>query len=297
MKEPLYKSSVLKDVLRRHGFTTKKSFGQNFLTDSGVLRDIVEAAAAPTGDPNAPMAVLEIGPGVGTLTQALAEAGFSRIVAIEKDRTLLPVLRETLADYPAVEIVSGDALRMNWEEVLPPPDGPLRVRVVANLPYYITTPLLFKALAFRSRIDRIVVMVQREVAERIVATRGKDYGALSLAVQYYSQPTIIRTVPPSAFLPNPAVDSAVVAMTVTPRALSEEEEAQFFRIVRASFQKRRKTLLNCLAAEFSELSKAEVSEWLTRVGINGERRGETLSMEEFIRIACDGRCLNVCKLE
>lgn len=299
MSEPLYAPSVARKVLERHGFTIKKSFGQNFLIDRSVLDDIVEAAleGEETASGQVIKAAIEIGPGIGTLTQALAENGFRPVIAIEKDRHLIPLLADTLADYPDVHVIEGDALAVDVSEILAKvractPDPQVSLRLVANLPYYITTPLIMRVLEARWPLHSAVVMVQKEVAKRMVASPGtKDYGALSVAVRYYSQPTLVRTVPPGCFLPNPGVDSAVVRLLIRVEPVASDVPRElFFRIVRAAFGQRRKTLANALRAEFTELSRDSVEAWFAHAGVDGMRRGETLSMEEFVQL---GRSLSL----
>lgn len=291
MSERLYAPSVARKVLDRHGFTIKKSFGQNFLIDGTVLDDIVEAAHG--GDEAFPgtKVAIEIGPGLGTLTQALAESGFRPVIAIEKDRHLLPLLADTLADYPDVHVVQGDALDVDLPALLkgllsPEEAVQASLRLVANLPYYITTPLIMRVLEARWPLHSAVVMVQKEVARRIVATPGtKDYGALTVAVRYYSQPALVRVVSPGCFLPNPGVDSAVVRLLMREDPFAPDVPRElFFRIVRAAFGQRRKTLTNALRAEFTELSRDDVDRWFAMALIDGMRRGETLSSEEFAQL-------------
>ncbi len=285
MTAPLYQPAVVKTLLRDRGFTLKKQFGQNFLIDGQVLRVIVEEAMAESDGEK--LAALEIGPGVGTLTQALAEAGFEKVLAIEKDRQLIPILKETMSPYPQVEIISADALKYDFSALLAAYQCDFSIRAVANLPYYITTPIVMRLLEEGLPLAKMVVMVQKEVAERMVATPGgKEYGALSVAVQYYSEARILLTVPASAFLPNPSVDSAVVSLTMRVHAEASNVDRQlFFKVVRGSFQQRRKTLLNALAGEFQNLSKMAVSEWLKLASIDSNRRGETLTIREFAELA------------
>ena len=284
MTRRLSDPSVIRALLAEYGVHAKKSYGQNFLTSGDVLADVVEATAGEELDSCS--AVVEIGPGVGTLTQALAEEGFARVVAVEKDRQLLPLLRKTLAGHANIRVVQGDALRIDWTHALTPEERSGRVRVAANLPYYITTPLIMSLLESSQAFERIVVMVQKEVADRMVATPGgKDYGALTLAVQYYSQVEVIRTVSADCFVPRPAVDSAVVLMRVRRPDYAQDDSEPFFRVVRAAFGQRRKTLANALAAGFPELGKGGVQQWLLRAGTDGGRRGETLSAEEFAELS------------
>lgn len=267
-----------KEIIRKHGFTFKKSLGQNFLVDKNILDKIVAAANL-----SETKGALEIGPGIGALTERLAqEAG--RVAAIELDQRLLPILRDVLAEHDNVGIVHGDVLKIDlhrlWEEQFSACDG---VSVVANLPYYVTTPIVMKLLEEGLPLESIVVMVQKEVAERMAARPGtKDYGTLSIAVQYYCEPQLVCVVPSGAFIPAPNVDSAVIRLQrrAAP-AVAVSDEAQFFRVVHASFAQRRKTLGNNLAALAGKERKAELAELLRGSGIEPERRGETLSLQEF----------------
>jgi len=261
VSERLYAPSVARAVLDRHGFTIKKKFGQNFLIDGRVLDDIVEAAQVEEDIAARPQVAIEIGPGIGTLTQALAESGFAAVLAIEKDRQLLPVLADTLAAYPQVRVVAGDALQEDVLSILERefPDliasGQYSLRLVANLPYYITTPLIMHVLEQQWPLHSAVVMVQKEVAQRIVAKPGtKEYGALTVAVRYYSQPQLVRTVSPGCFLPNPGVDSAVVKLRIRTEPFAPDVQRDlFFRIVSGAFGQRPKTLTNALRSEFAEM--------------------------------------------
>ncbi|MBN2981214.1 MULTISPECIES: 16S rRNA (adenine(1518)-N(6)/adenine(1519)-N(6))-dimethyltransferase RsmA [Cohnella] len=270
-----------KDIIRRHGFTFKKSLGQNFLTDKNILDKIV--AAANLG-PEA--GALEIGPGIGALTERLAqEAG--QVAAVEIDDRLIPILREVLSVYDNVTVLHADVLKADlrslWQERFA---GCERVSVVANLPYYVTTPIIMKLLEDRLPIEAIVVMVQKEVAERMAASPGgKDYGSLSIAVQYYCEPEYVCTVPPGSFIPAPNVDSAVIRLKRRGEpAVEVRDEARFFRIVHAAFAQRRKTLHNNLAAFAGKERKGELADVLTASGIDPGRRGETLSLAEFARL-------------
>ncbi len=285
MTDRLYQPSAIKDILSRYQFTIKKSFGQNFLTDAHVLQDIIELASGELNDVRA-CGILEIGPGMGTLTSALAQAGFGQILAVEKDRQLLPILSETVGSYANVQVIQADGLELTKDVVMEHLSGYSHIRLIANLPYYITTPLLMSMLESDIPFDRLVVMVQREVAERIVAPPGgKIYGALSVAVQYYTQPSIARIVTPGCFMPPPNVESAIVVLDVHDAPLFPELNRQmYFKIVRGAFAKRRKTLANSIAQEFSELTKTDVLRWLIDAGIDEKRRGETLSLNEFAKL-------------
>jgi 16S rRNA (adenine1518-N6/adenine1519-N6)-dimethyltransferase len=275
MKQPtIANKDVTLHILKRFGIRMSKKLGQNFLIDEHVVRNIVEAANLTPGD-----AVLEIGPGIGTLTQGLAEAG-GQVTAVEIDRRLIEVLGKTLEGYENIKIVHGDILRIDVaKEVMAP-----RYKVVANLPYYITTPIIMGLLEARMPIDVLVTMVQKEVAERMVAVPGtKDYGSLSVAVQYYTQPEIMFLVPPASFIPPPAVDSAVIRCTVREKPPVEVNERVFFRVVKAAFAQRRKTLSNTLKTTGVPADTLRVI--LEKAGIDGTRRGETLSLQEFAAIA------------
>ncbi len=269
---------VTRHILSAFHLRASKRLGQNFLVDRSVVQGIVDAAELSPAD-----TVLEIGPGIGTLTQGLAETG-ARVVAVELDKKLPAVLAETLKGYDNVQIVPGDILKLNIPEILELRAGE-RFKVVANLPYYITTPIIMTLLEQRLPIERLVTMVQKEVAVRMTARPGsKDYGALSIAVQYFTVPRMVMDVPPRAFMPAPEVTSAVIAChvqdvpTVRPR-----DEKLFFRLVRAAFGQRRKTLLNALtgAGLTKEMSRAG----LLAAGIAENMRGEQLSLADFARLS------------
>jgi 16S rRNA (adenine1518-N6/adenine1519-N6)-dimethyltransferase len=262
-------------ILKTFGIHMSKKLGQNFLVDEQVVDGIVAAANLKTDD-----TVLEIGPGIGTLTQGLAETG-ARIVAVELDRRLIEVLGRTLSGYENIQLVQGDILRIDITREV----AAEKYKVVANLPYYITTPIIMGLLEQRLPVELLVTMVQKEVAQRMVAKPGsKTYGALSVAVQYYTEPEIMFTVPPSSFIPSPAVESAVIRCTVRrePPVIIQSEKI-FFRVVKASFAQRRKTLANSLKT--AGLDTEKVRNILNAAGIDGSRRGETLSLQEFADIA------------
>lgn len=269
-------------VLQKHQFQFKKKFGQNFLIDPHVLDKIVDAAQVTEED-----FVLEIGPGIGTLTQYLCERA-RQVLAVEIDKNLIPVLRDTLSPYTNVEVLQGDILKQDIQHIADTYNGGNRIKVVANLPYYITTPIIMELFESRVPLANVTVMVQKEVADRMRAEPGtKDCGALSLAVQYYAEPYIAAFVPPNCFIPRPNVGSAVVRLGCRTHAPVEvEDEKLLFRLIRASFNQRRKTLQNGIANS-SELpfSKAEAAEAIGRAGFDSNIRGEKLGLSEFARLA------------
>ncbi|KIL39410.1 16S rRNA methyltransferase [Gordoniibacillus kamchatkensis] len=271
------------EVLKKHGLKLKKSLGQNFLIDQNVLNKIVGAAEL-----DATKGALEIGPGIGALTQQLAKRA-GRVVAIEIDQRLLPILEETLAPFPNASVVHGDVLEVDLGALFAEHfAGVSGVSVVANLPYYITTPIIMKLLQQKLPLENIVVMIQKEVAERMAAKPGgKDYGSLSIAVQYYCDPELVTIVPHTVFIPQPNVDSAVIRLKVRREApVRTDDEAFFFDVVQASFVQRRKTIYNNLAARyFSKETKEQLGEVLASCGIDPSRRAETLGMDEFAALA------------
>lgn len=266
---------VVHYVCKRFGIHMSKKLGQNFLIKRGVVDEIVHAADLNAGEP-----VLEIGPGIGTLTQGLAQSG-ADVTAIELDRRLLEVLDTTLAAYDNVRIIHGDVLKLDVPDIM----NHKQFKVVANLPYYITTPIIMSLLESRLPIERMVMMVQREVALRMVAKPGtKDYGALSVAVQYYTEPDIVMDVPPKAFLPAPSVTSAVIRCVLRKEPpVDVVDEKLFFRVVKAGFEQRRKTFSNTMKT--TGLSKEEIEMILEKANIDGQRRGETFSLQEFADVA------------
>ena len=263
------------EVLRKFGLRAQKKYGQNFLVEPRILEKIVEAAGI-TEETN----VLEIGPGIGTLTQYLAYAA-GHVTAVEIDRALLAVLAETLSGWDNVEIISGDILKIDLPAIL---CGPAPWKIVANLPYYVTTPILMELLERDLPVTDITVMVQKEVADRMVSGPGtKDYGALSLAVQYRCIPEIVFTVPPSCFLPRPNVESAVVHLRMREERIEVADEKQLFALIKAAFGQRRKTLVNALAnAPELSLSKEQAREAVLSCGLPETVRGEQLTLEDFV---------------
>lgn len=270
------------EILQKHRFQFKKKFGQNFLIDPHVLDKIVDAAQITGED-----FVLEIGPGIGTLTQYLCECA-RQVLAVEIDKNLIPILQGTLSSYDNVEIVQGDILKQDIQNIADCYNSGKPIKVVANLPYYITTPLIMELFESRVPLASVTVMVQKEVADRMRAEPGsKSCGALSLAVQYYAEPYIAAFVPPNCFIPRPNVGSAVIRLDCRTRMPVEvRDEKLMFRLIRAAFNQRRKTLQNAVANS-AELpfSKEEVADAIVRLGFDVNVRGEKLGLSEFARLA------------
>ena len=266
---------VVHYICKRFDIKMSKKLGQNFLIKRGIVDEIVHAAELTPGEP-----VLEVGPGIGTLTQGLAQSG-ADVTAIELDRRLLEVLDTTLASYDNVRIIHGDVLKLDVPSIM----NHKPFKVVANLPYYITTPIIMSLLESKLPIERLVVMVQKEVALRMVAKPGtKDYGALSVAVQYYTEPDIVLDVPPKSFLPAPAVTSSVIRCVLRDKPpVDVIDEKLFFRVVKAGFAQRRKTFSNTMKT--TGLSKDRIEELLAKANIDGQRRGETFTLQEFADVA------------
>ena len=269
-------------VLQKHEFQFKKKFGQNFLIDPHVLDKIVDAAQITKDD-----FVLEIGPGIGTLTQYLCENA-RQVLAVEIDDKLIPILKETLQPYDNVEVLHGDILKQDIQQIADTYNDGKPIKVVANLPYYITTPIIMELFESHVPLANVTVMVQKEVADRMKAEPGtKDYGALSLAVQYYAKPYIAAFVPPNCFMPRPNVGSAVIRLDCLARVPVEvHNEKLMFRLIRASFNQRRKTLQNGIAnsAELS-FTKEQAARAIEQAGFDVGIRGEKLGLEEFARLA------------
>lgn len=268
------------EILQKYGFRFQKRYGQNFLIDPRVLDKIVRAAEITGND-----CVIEIGPGIGTLTQYLAYAA-DQVYAFEIDDNLIPILQETLADWDNVEVIHSDILKVDLDVFLAEHSMGRPVKVVANLPYYITTPILMSLLEKRTGIDSVTVMVQKEVAERMQARPGtKDYGALSLAVRYYADPHIEAHVPPNCFIPRPKVGSAVIRLDVRKELQTKVNEQLLFAVIRASFAQRRKTLQNGLKNSVElDFSAEQIAGAIRDMGLSPAVRGETLSLEQFIAL-------------
>ena len=269
------------EVIKKYEFCFQKKFGQNFLIDGHVLDKIIAGAGVTKDD-----MVLEIGPGIGTMTQYLAEAA-GKVVAVEIDRNLLPILQETLADYENVKVIHADVLSLDLEKLVQEENGGRPIKVVANLPYYITTPIIMALFEQHVPLANVTVMVQKEVAARMKSGPGsKDYGALSLAVQYYAEPYIVANVPCNCFMPRPNVDSAVIRLTrYEEPPVQVKDEKMLFKIIRASFNQRRKTLQNGLNNS-SELNftKDQIAAAIAAAGFSPSVRGEALTLEQFARL-------------
>lgn len=272
------------EVLQKYDFTFQKKFGQNFLIDTHVLDKIISAAHITNED-----MVLEIGPGIGTMTQYLAEAA-GKVIAVEIDKNLIPILSDTLSEYQNVRIINEDVLKLDLRKLADEENGGKAIKVVANLPYYITTPIIMGLFENHVPVESITVMVQKEVADRMQTGPGsKDYGALSLAVQYYAEPYIVANVPPNCFMPRPKVGSAVIRLTRHKELPVEvKDEKLMFDIIRASFNQRRKTLANGLNnSDKITCSKEIITEAIEKLGKGPSVRGEALSLQEFASLSND----------
>ena len=270
------------EVLQKYGFVFQKRFGQNFLIDTHVLERVIEASEITKDD-----FVLEIGPGIGTMTQYLAEAA-REVTAVEIDDALIPILKDTLKEWDNVTVLHGDILKTDIRKIADEKNQGRPIKVVANLPYYITTPIIMGLFESHVPVDSITVMVQKEVADRMQTGPGsKDYGALSLAVQYYAEPKIVANVPPNCFMPRPKVGSAVIRLTRHQNPpVTTLDEKLMFRLIRASFNQRRKTLSNSLKnSQELPYSKEEVEAAITECGLPLNIRGEALTLEQFARLS------------
>lgn len=269
-------------VIAKHNFSIQKKYGQNFLIDEHVLNKIISAAELTKDD-----YVIEIGPGIGTMTQRMAPL-CKHVTAVEIDKELIPILSDTLSEFDNVDVINEDVLKVDLNKLIDERNDGKPVKVVANLPYYITTPIIMGLLESKIPVSTITVMVQKEVADRMMVGPGtKDYGALSLAVQYYAKPYIVANVPQNCFIPRPNVASAVIRLTCHETApVTVKDENLMFKLIRASFNQRRKTLVNGIS-NFSELnfSKEQVANALVAIGLSENVRGETLNLEKFALLA------------
>ena len=269
-------------VLHKYGFNFQKKFGQNFLIDTRVLERIIDAAEITKDD-----CVLEIGPGIGTMTQYLAESA-REVIAVEIDKMLIPILADTLSEYDNVTVINDDILKVDIGKIVEERNGGKPIKVVANLPYYITTPIIMGLFESHVPLKSITIMVQKEVADRMQVGPGtKDYGALSLAVQYYAKPEIVANVPPNCFIPRPNVGSAVIRLTRYDEPPVEvKDEKYMFALVRASFNQRRKTLVNGLSNSSElHLSKERIAQALEKMNLPATVRGEALTLEQFAQLS------------
>ncbi|QQK07984.1 16S rRNA (adenine(1518)-N(6)/adenine(1519)-N(6))-dimethyltransferase RsmA [Miniphocaeibacter halophilus] len=274
----LYQPSYLKEVLKKFNFTFSKALGQNFLTDGNIIRKIVKESSISKED-----TVLEVGPGFGTLTEELA-INAKQVIAVEKDSRLMEVLEFTLEDFENVIIINNDILKENIKKIKEEFSPNRKLKVVANLPYYITTPIIEYLIENKEYIDSITIMVQEEVAKRIVATKdNKDYGSLSLYIAYNSDARIIGKAPKNIFMPSPKVDSAVVILELRNKEFNVDEDL-LFKIIHSGFTKRRKNILNSLTTGFANIKKEELKEVLAELKINSNLRAENLSLNDFINI-------------
>lgn len=270
------------EILQKHHFNFQKKFGQNFLIDGNILEKIVDAAQITKDD-----CVLEIGPGIGTMTQYLAEHAKS-VIAVEIDKNLIPILQETLSPYENVKVIHEDILKVDIDRIVREENDGKPIKVVANLPYYITTPIIMALFENHIALKSITIMVQKEVADRIQAVPGtKDYGALSLAVRYYAKPEIVMKVPASCFMPRPNVDSAVIRLSRYEKPpVKAMDEAWLFAVIRASFNQRRKTLVNGLSnAGNLGISKEKITEAIEQMELPPTVRGETLTLKQFTELS------------
>lgn len=275
----LYSPKYVKEIINKYDFNFSKSLGQNFLIDGNIVRKIVNKANITRDD-----YVLEIGPGIGTLTEELS-MNAKKVIAVELDKNLLPILDETLKSYDNIEIIHGDILKIDLEKLAEEKFEDKNIKVVANLPYYVTTPIVAKLLEKNLNLDSIIVMVQKEVAERMAATPGsKEYGSLSVFVNFYSNPKIILKAPKTVFMPQPKIDSSVIRLDIK-KELPEVDREQFFKVVRASFSKRRKTIINSLSSYGFNLDKEAFKKALEEAEIPQDTRAENISVEDFIKLS------------
>lgn len=268
-------------VLKKYNFNFQKKFGQNFLIDTGVLERIIEESHITKDD-----CVLEIGPGIGTMTQYLAENA-RKVVAVEIDKALIPILGDTLSEYDNVTVINDDILKVDINKICEEENGGKPIKVVANLPYYITTPIIMGLFESHVPLESITIMVQKEVADRMQCGPGKkDYGALSLAVQYYAKPEIVANVPPNCFMPRPNVGSAVIRLSrYSELPVQVNDERYMFKVIRASFNQRRKTLVNGLQSGGLGITKEDIQEAIAKMNLSPTIRGEALTLEQFAELS------------
>lgn len=278
--DKLYSPNTVNSIIKKHNFRFTKSLGQNFLIDEHIIEKIIEATDIRPSD-----LILEIGPGMGTLT-AFAAQKAGKVIAIEVDKKLIPILQETLGNYDNVEVINQDILKTNINQLIKDQKSFDEIKVIGNLPYYITTPIIMKILEEKVPVKSITIMIQKEVADRMKASPGgKDYGALSIAVQYYCTVEPVAHVPKTVFIPKPNVDSSIIRLDIRQNPIVDVvSEEMFFKVVRAGFSQRRKTLLNALSSALP-ISKTIIESTLISSNINPTRRAETLSIEEFAKLA------------
>lgn len=276
----LHDPATTKEILKKYGFSLTKGLGQNFLIDGSVIENTCDAAGITKDD-----CIIEIGPGIGTLTQVLCERA-KKVVSIEIDRDLIEIHKETLP-YDNLKIIYDDFMKMDLEKIMLEEFSDSNVKVVANIPYYITTPIVMKILEDRVKVESITVMIQKEVAERFQSPPGsKEYGAISAVIQYYSKPEIKFIVPKKVFIPQPKVDSAVIVMKVYEEPPVElKDEKLFFNLIKGAFGQRRKTIVNSVSGTIREIDKNKLKETLEKLGYNPSIRGEKLGIEDFARIS------------
>ncbi|WP_281819225.1 16S rRNA (adenine(1518)-N(6)/adenine(1519)-N(6))-dimethyltransferase RsmA [Vallitalea longa] len=278
MTEPIASPKRTIEIIKKYDFAFQKKFGQNFLIDHHVLNKIVTSSEISKDD-----VVVEIGPGIGSLTQQLAENA-KHVIAVEIDKKLIPILEDTLSDYSNITIINEDILKVDLGKLVEEKNNNKPIKVVANLPYYITTPIIMGLFEKNIPITSITVMVQKEVADRMRAEPStKDYGALTLAIKYYCDPYIVANVPPNCFIPRPKIGSAVIKLTKhTSPPVKVDNEKLLFRIIRASFNQRRKTLINGLSNNLQEMfEKSDIRQAMDNIGLQSNIRGEALNLEEF----------------
>jgi 16S rRNA (adenine1518-N6/adenine1519-N6)-dimethyltransferase len=280
MNRKLHDPNITKEILKKYGFSLTKGLGQNFLIDGIVIENTCDAAEITKED-----CIIEIGPGIGTLTQHLCERA-KKVVSIEIDKDLIEIHKETLP-YENLKIIYDDFMKMDLEKIIAEEFGDSKVKVVANIPYYITTPIVMKILEDRVKVESITVMIQKEVAERFQSPPGnKQYGAISAVIQYYAKPVIKFIVPKTVFIPQPKVDSAVIVMNIYDKPpVDVKNEKLFFRLIKGAFGQRRKTIINSVSGTIAEIDKIELKEILEELGYNPNLRGETLGIQDFALIS------------